>query len=153
MHGGPNWRGRRGPRDMTSAWRGLRAKQALYKAAGLKWPGPSGKRAARRSLEEAFVKALVEQRAELVPLAEGGDDAAARLARANLLALDHVERFFEHAKSYDLDDLKAARLANDMALGVITRQIRVDDGKWRASGDVIGALLREIAAARAAPEK
>ncbi len=98
--------------------------------------------------------AIEEARAELVPvIAEGG--AAGKLAEVNDQALDALKRFFEHSESYDLDDLKAARLINDAALGVITRQIRVDDGRLRRQAlDVVGELLAEIEAAkRALPPK
>ncbi len=95
---------------------------------------------------------IEEQKRELAPALQGDpSDAATKLAHANDAALDHVVRFFDYAHDQSLDDRKLTGQANTLALGIITRQIRVDDGKWRqGSLDVIGELLREIAAAREA---
>ncbi len=95
---------------------------------------------------------IEEQKAAAVAvIAEDASAPAVRLAEANMQALDHVVRFFDYAHDQSLDDRKLTGQANALALGIITRQIRVDDGKWRqGSLDVIGELLREIAAAREA---
>jgi len=92
--------------------------------------------------------AIKAERAELVPVVEAGGQAG-KLAKSTDLALEHIERFFEHAKTYDLDDPKLARLANDAALGVLARSIRVQEGEFRArQTDALAALFAEIAAAR-----
>lgn len=90
------------------------------------------------------------QKAELAPLLEGPvDDPATKLARANDQALDYVSAFFDYAHGEGFEDRKLTQQANTLALGVITRQIRVDDGRWRQGAlDVVGELLREIQAAR-----
>lgn len=90
------------------------------------------------------------QKAEVLRVVErDASEPAVRLAQANMQALDHVVRFFDYATTQDLDDRKLTGQANALALGIITRQIRVDDGRWRqGSLDVIGELLREIAQAR-----
>lgn len=130
---------------MGPAWAARNAKAAQFRAAGLPWP--NGDRT-RPKIRARFMAAIEEARAELVPvIAEGG--AAGKLAEVNDLALDALKRFFDHSETYDLDDLKAARLINDAALGVITRQLKVDDGRWRrANMDTIGQLLAEIADAK-----
>ena len=79
--------------------------------------------------------------------------AAVRLAEVNMDALAHLKRFFLHAESYDLDDLRAARLTNDAALGVITRQLKVDDGQFKRHAlDELGEMLRQIKAEKTASD-
>lgn len=90
--------------------------------------------------------------AELERLGTGPTTEAARkLGEATLAGLDALLEFFETAKGYDRADLKAQGLINRTATDVIARQIRVNEGQFQAAAmDEIGALLREIAAAKLA---
>jgi len=99
--------------------------------------------------------AIEIEREELQAIVEApaSSPAAVKLAEVNMDALDHLKRFFVAAAEYDLTDPRMARLANDAALGVITRQLKVDDGQFKRQAlDELGEMLRQIKAEKTASE-
>jgi hypothetical protein len=161
MHGG-HLRGWFGPRDTSRARAVVAARQAEFKRLGIPWYGRALRPAVvRRFMAEAVV--IAERAIEIVSRPVDGLPEVMREAMLDSLTLQHktvkaVERELDAAVAAKEEgralevDLKLLRLGNDVAGAVSRLGMRAIEGEFRARhDDVLGALLREIAAARGVP--
>jgi hypothetical protein len=138
-------------RNQGPAWAKAKARQALYKALGLSWPGGGPRKPERvmTMVEEAKVKvarAIVKLEAVLpvdvrrLPIEEL--TAPQALGRASLMGLHQLVRIVE--QPLDPENLKQMRLIGDMALGA--NKLLQKHAEGERNHDLIGKLLAAIAA-------
>src|SRR5713226_1475839 len=129
---------------MGPAWAAVRARQAEYKAAGLKWPG--GRRNHAVAVRAVVERAMSEMRELVERSEEEGSESGRRLARLALGGMEDLERI---RATTDFTDPKDRRLIVDVALGAIKAAIKVDETAMKGrQNDRLGELLEKIAAAR-----